>query len=185
MQRITDVRMSGISAHNLNMFRQLCGDSNLKNTVIVTSLWGEVRRKVGEAREAELANNDTFFKPVLDKGARLFRHHKDVKSAQGIIPSIIGNQPCTLQIQHELGDLGKDISQTAAGEELNHAELCRRIPRNWHQRRKQKAKRRRAEAARRDTNDAEAEKHRRLIQEIEDRLGRSTISNSEYQVSAF
>jgi hypothetical protein len=183
MQRISDVRMSGLPRHNLNIFRQLCGDNNLNNTVIVTTMWSKVGRE--EAREAELAINNAWFKPILDKGARLSRHNNDVQSAQAIIYSIIENQPRTLRIQHELVDLGKDISQTAAGEELNHAELCRRIPRNWHQRRKQKAKRRRAEAARRDTNDAEAEKHRRLIQEIEDRLGRSTISNSEYQVSAF
>jgi hypothetical protein len=114
MQHISDVRMDGISKHNLNMFRQLCGDDMLKNTV-VTDLWGEV----AEAQEAELENNNTWFKPILDKGARLFRHHNNLQSAQAIIHSIIENQPRTLQIQHELVDFGKYIPKTAAGEELN------------------------------------------------------------------
>ncbi|KAJ7916971.1 hypothetical protein B0H13DRAFT_2188386 [Mycena leptocephala] len=115
MQRISDVRMNGISKHNLNMFRKLCGDSMLKNAVIVTGLWGEV----AEAQEAELENNNAWFKPILDKGALLFRHHNDVQSAQAIIHSIIENQPHTLRIQHEIVGLGKANSQTAAGEELN------------------------------------------------------------------
>ncbi|KAJ7868176.1 hypothetical protein B0H13DRAFT_1724716 [Mycena leptocephala] len=117
MHRISDVRMSGLPRHNLNMFRQLCGDNNLNNTVIVTTMWSKVGRE--EAREAELAINNAWFKPILDRGARLSRHHNDIQSAQTIIHSIIENQPRTLQIQHELVDLGKDISQTIVGEELN------------------------------------------------------------------
>jgi hypothetical protein len=80
-------------------------------------MWSKIGRQ--EAREAELAINNAWFKPILDKGARLSRHNNDVQSAQAIIYSIIENQPRTLRIQHELVDLGKDISQTAAGEELN------------------------------------------------------------------
>ncbi|KAJ7821981.1 hypothetical protein B0H13DRAFT_2127900 [Mycena leptocephala] len=122
MQRISDMRMDDISTHNLNMFRQLCGDSMLKNTVIVTNMWVEVGCEVAEA---ELVNNNAWFKLILDKGTRLFRHHNDIQSAQTIIHSIIENQPRTLQIQNEIVDLRKDISQTAAGEELNRM-LCRK-----------------------------------------------------------
>ncbi|KAJ7916999.1 hypothetical protein B0H13DRAFT_1710459 [Mycena leptocephala] len=114
MQRISDVPTDGILTHNFNMFRQLCGNSMLKNIVIVANIWGEV----AEARE-ELANNTAWFKPILDKGARLSRHHNDVQSAEAIIHSIIENQSRTLQIQHEIVDLGKDILQTAVGEELS------------------------------------------------------------------
>jgi hypothetical protein len=46
---------------------------------------------VGEAREAELASDDKFFKPVLDKGARLLRNDNDIASAQAIIHYLIGN----------------------------------------------------------------------------------------------
>ncbi|KAJ7455268.1 P-loop containing nucleoside triphosphate hydrolase protein [Mycena galericulata] len=129
MHRISDVRMGGISTHNFKMFRQLCGESTLKNVVIVTNMWGEVGREVGEAREAELASDERFFKPVLDKGARLLRHDNDAASAQAILHYLIGNQPRALRIQRELVDQGKDISQTAAGEELNR-ELAAQIARH-------------------------------------------------------
>ncbi|KAJ7678997.1 P-loop containing nucleoside triphosphate hydrolase protein [Mycena polygramma] len=129
MHRISDVRMGGISTRNFKMFRQLCGESTLKNIVIVTNMWGEVGIEVGEAREAELASDERFFKPVLDKGARLLRHDNDVASAQGILHYLIGNQPRALRIQCELVDQGKEISQTAAGEELNR-ELAEQIKRH-------------------------------------------------------
>jgi len=46
------------------MFRELCGDSTLKNVILVTNMWGDVSGSVGEARERELARE--FFKPVLE-----------------------------------------------------------------------------------------------------------------------
>ncbi|KAJ7745774.1 P-loop containing nucleoside triphosphate hydrolase protein [Mycena metata] len=129
LHRISDVRMGGISTRNFKMFRQLCGDSTLKNVCIVTNMWGEVGREVGEAREAELASDDRFFKPVLDKGARLLRHDNDIASAQAILHYLIGNQPRALRIQRELVDQGMEISQTSAGEELNR-ELAEQIKRH-------------------------------------------------------
>ena len=54
------------------MFRKLCGESTLKNVVIVTNMWGKVEQDVGESREQELAG--IYFKPALDKQAQLVRH---------------------------------------------------------------------------------------------------------------
>lgn len=101
------------------MFRELCGDSTLQNVIIVTNMWGEVSKDVGEARESELAGEDIFFKPVLAKGASMSRHENTRDSAYEILRQIIENNPLTLQIQRELVDQKKDISQTAAGAELN------------------------------------------------------------------
>ena len=89
------------------------------NVIIVTNMWGEVSLEVGEAREAELRDRDMFFKPALDKRARLLRHQNTLESAQAIVYCVIENRPMALQIQHELVDQHKDISQTAAGTELN------------------------------------------------------------------
>ena len=99
------------------MFRELCGDTTLKNVVLVTNMWGEVSHDVGESREDELSNN--FFKPVLDKGARMVRHHNTAQSAHDIIRMITKNRPLVLQIQRELVDEHKDIVDTAAGEAVN------------------------------------------------------------------
>ena len=99
------------------MFRKLCGDSTLKNVILVTNMWGDVSPSVGEARERELVQE--FFKPVLDKGAQLARHHNTTKSAHDIIRCIMKNQPIALQIQRELVDEGKGFADTAAGRVVN------------------------------------------------------------------
>jgi len=129
MHRISDFRMGGISTRNFKMFRQLCGDSTLKNVVIVTNMWGEVSEDVGAARERELANEDLFFKPVIGKGAIMLRHENDGDSAHNVLRHILENNPLSLQIQRELVDEKKDISQTAAGAELNR-ELMLQIQRH-------------------------------------------------------
>ena len=117
IHRISDKRFSGIAGRNFKLFRELCGDSTLKNVVLVTNMWGEVTKEVGESREQELTTN--FFKPVLDKGAQLARHHNTAQSAYDIIRSIMRNRPITLQIQQELVDEHKDIVDTSAGAVIN------------------------------------------------------------------
>ena len=99
------------------MFRNLCGESTLKNVVFVTNMWNEDSQDANEAREKELS--DKFFRPALDGGAQMARHHNTIESAHDIIRRIIDNHPVVLQIQRELVDERKDISDTAAGETIN------------------------------------------------------------------
>ncbi|KAF9647081.1 hypothetical protein BDM02DRAFT_3098690 [Thelephora ganbajun] len=117
IHRISDLRFTGIAKRNFKMFRELCGDSTLKNVILVTNMWGMVTKDVGEDRERELTTK--FFKPVLDKGAQLARHHNTAESARNIIRGIMKNHPMVLQIQRELVDDHKDITDTAAGEAIN------------------------------------------------------------------
>jgi len=111
--------MGGVSKRNFKMFRKLCGDETLSNVAIMTNMWGQVDPQLGEAREKELASRDIFFKPVLDKGAKLVRHDSTLKSAQGIVEMLLKNEPMALGIQKELGEEKKDISETAAFFELD------------------------------------------------------------------
>ena len=99
------------------MFRELCGDSASKNVVLVTNMWGCRFLEDGEDHENKLSSK--FFKPVLDKGARMARHHNTTESAYNVIRMIMGNHPIILQIQRELVDEHRDIADTAAGEALN------------------------------------------------------------------
>ena len=126
IHRISDKRFTGMAGRNFKMFRELCGDSSLKNVILVTNMWGEVSEAVGETREQELTTN--FFKQVLDKGAQLARHHNTTQSAHDIIRRIMKNKPAPLKIQVELVDEHKDIIDTAAGEAINKElnELIRR-----------------------------------------------------------
>jgi len=111
------MRFGGFAVRNFKMFRELCGDSSLKNVILVTNIWGMFPKDVEEARERELTTS--FFKPVLDKGAQLARHHNTAESAHDIVRRIMRNRPVALQIQQELVDEGKDITDTAAGEVIN------------------------------------------------------------------
>ena len=126
IHRISDRRFSGIAGRNFKMFRELCGDSTLKNVVLVTNMWDEVSPEDGQDREDQLSSD--FFKPVLDKGAQMIRHHNTAESAHDIIRRIIKTHPVALRIQEELVDEQKDIVDTAAGEVVNKElnELMRR-----------------------------------------------------------
>jgi len=127
--------MSGIATRNFKLFRELCGESTLKNVVILTNMWGEVNLEVGEAREAELKTQDLFFKPVLDKGAQILRHDNTFETAINILRHLTENHPVPLQIQKELVDQNKDIRDTAAGAELSK-ELVEQIRKHHEEMRK-------------------------------------------------
>ena len=80
-------------------------------------MWSLDSLDINEAREKELSSK--VFKPTLDKGAQLARHHNTTGSAHDILRKIMDNHPVALQIQRELVDEGKDIIETAAGESIN------------------------------------------------------------------
>ncbi|KAJ3509701.1 hypothetical protein NMY22_g16207 [Coprinellus aureogranulatus] len=119
IHRISDFRMGGISLKNFKTFRKLRGESTLRNVIIVTNMWGEVAPQLGEQREQELATQDDFFKPALDKGAKMLRHHNTLESSgHDIVRHILRNNPMALQIQTEIVEEKKDVSQTAAADEI-------------------------------------------------------------------
>ena len=80
-------------------------------------MWQVDPLDINEAREEELSSK--FFKPTLDKGAQLARHHNTTESAHDIIRKIVDKHPVALQIQRELVEEGKDIIETAAGESIS------------------------------------------------------------------
>jgi hypothetical protein len=80
-------------------------------------MWEEVPHDVGKTRERELTSISP--KPALDKGAQMVCHHNTEKSAHDIIRRIMNNRTLVLQIQRELVDERKDITNTAAGESVN------------------------------------------------------------------
>ena len=99
------------------MFRELCGESALKNVCIATTNWGRVTQKEGDMRELELRESPNSFKPLLDAGAQLFRHDNQATSAQSIVNYLIHKDPTKLQIQVEL-DEGRTLEETGAGSVL-------------------------------------------------------------------
>ncbi|KAJ2930867.1 hypothetical protein H1R20_g6235, partial [Candolleomyces eurysporus] len=120
LHRISDFRMGGISLKNFRAFRKLCGEQTLRNVVLVTNMWGSVNPQVGAQREQELLTQDDLgFKSALEKGAKMMRHDGSGQSVSDILRYILGNNnPMALQIQREIVDERKDVSQTAAAAEI-------------------------------------------------------------------
>jgi len=126
IHRISDYRMGGVARKNFRLFRKLCGDDALKNVVIATNMWGDVSEEIGSAREKELAESELFFKPALEKGAKMVRHDNTAESAKCIIQNFVESVPEVLSIQREVVDEKKSVAETAAGLDLQ-AELEKQL----------------------------------------------------------
>lgn len=118
--RISDIRVGGLAKSNFGIFRKMCGDDSLKNVAIVTTMWSKVTEAEGQRRVTELTSLDDFFKPALQKRARMIHHKRDtVESAHQIIRAIFDNHPVPLIIQEELVDENKSIDETSASKEVD------------------------------------------------------------------
>ncbi|KAJ8077702.1 hypothetical protein PM082_002135 [Marasmius tenuissimus] len=127
--------MTGSSARILALFIKLCGEQQLRNVLIVTTRWGDVARAVGDGREKELREN--YFQPLLSKGAQMVRHQENTPAesrriVEGFLSSKQLGRPMALQIQIEIVDNGKRLSETEAGLEvtLGLTELMKRHERD-------------------------------------------------------
>jgi len=118
MHRISDSKVGGAAQRDFRMFQELCGEEAYPNVLIVTNMWSSVTEEDGNAREHELATKQIFFKPILDKQAKMLRHDNTQKSTHKIIQNLVEKHPVVLQIQRELGE-GMDITQTAAYTQLD------------------------------------------------------------------
>lgn len=111
--------MGGISRRTFNILRKLCGKDSLSNVLIVTNMWDDPPSPVQLMREAELQDHPDFFQPALEQGATMVRRpHKDARSARDIIRLLLQKEPVVLEIQQELVDQKKTLSDTGAGREV-------------------------------------------------------------------
>ena len=124
--------MGGTAARNFRMFRELCGGDFMQNVAIVTTMWEEVDERRGSERERELASEEDFFKPALDKGAMMCRHNNTRGSAQQLVQLLTRKHPMPLQIQLEIVNLQKSLCDTSAGIQLNE-ELRAQAQRHRHE----------------------------------------------------
>ena len=156
VHRISDPKLGGISKRNLRLFKQLCGDGSLRNVCIATTNWGGVSKEVGDKRELELRESPNLFKPLIDEGAQLARHDKDITSARSIVNFLIHKDPTKLQIQIEL-DAGMSLENTSTGAGLREEILALKT--------KQETE---LLALREEMEEATREKHAELLAELEE-----------------
>ncbi|KAK6430255.1 hypothetical protein LTR95_013595, partial [Oleoguttula sp. CCFEE 5521] len=125
LHRITDIRMQGSAKNNLIMFRKLCGHNALKNVILATTMWERVHEPDGVERERQLKAKQEFWGYMIDNGSQLHRHQNTQDSALQLIGSLVSRQAhkakVVLDIQAEIVDHGKSLSDTAAGQAVDNA----------------------------------------------------------------
>ena len=113
---ISDRRFTHHAAKNLEMFKKLTGEANLKNVVLTTSMWDKVGEVEGGRREIELREN--FWSLLLALGAKTARYDGTHRSAVDVAATLIGNKPFYVQLQEEMGRGHKSLRDTSAGQEV-------------------------------------------------------------------
>ncbi|KAF8157122.1 P-loop containing nucleoside triphosphate hydrolase protein [Crassisporium funariophilum] len=114
--RISDNRMGGTPAKNLEMFKALCGTKRLKNVILTTTMWDEVDEATGNARETELKNN--YWRKMIDHQSKTARFKNTRESAFKILGPLIDeakSQQAVL-IQEEMVDMKLQLRETSAGQ---------------------------------------------------------------------
>ena len=118
LHRITDDRVGGTALKNLSMFQKLVGDHNMRNVILVTTMWGKLQPSDdGEARVKELTETGKFWGGIIGRGADHEKYDGTREDALRIVHKMLDNAPCKLQIQEEHDD-GKKLADTAAGQEV-------------------------------------------------------------------
>ncbi|KAG2336081.1 hypothetical protein BDR05DRAFT_897242 [Suillus weaverae] len=110
--RITESRMRGTPLRNLSVFRELCGTNALENVVFTTTMWDEVPNHVGFQREQQLVTQ--FWQEMMAHGSRTARFASSFDSAWEIIKHFDVTTPQPVQLQKEMVDEGKGLSETSA-----------------------------------------------------------------------
>ncbi|OAL55289.1 hypothetical protein IQ07DRAFT_659330 [Pyrenochaeta sp. DS3sAY3a] len=124
LHSLANDRIESPTLRNLKIFRQLCGNEELKNVILATTFWSEVAKEDALRREEQLRATPEFWGDMLDCGATMKRL-VDYNSALNIVGLLVEKPQITLRIQQELIEDQKKLVDTAAGQAVSE-ELVRR-----------------------------------------------------------
>ena len=122
LQDISQPRLHPSSQRNVEIFRSLCGSDALSSVIITSGKWDLLRDvEVGVKREKQL--REVLWTEVIFAGGPVGRFEGTHESTWKIIRAILDKVQNTdhancLQIQKELVDLLRRISETDAGKTL-------------------------------------------------------------------
>lgn len=117
VHRITDIRYTGSAVRSFEICKKICGDSPLKNVLLVTSRWSDVDEETGSQREGELREN--FWAYMLNKGSNMSRFHGDRGSAVVLLSQLLAKDSTVLDLQRQLVDERMELKDTTAGSYVN------------------------------------------------------------------
>ncbi|KAH8682882.1 hypothetical protein BGZ60DRAFT_524228 [Tricladium varicosporioides] len=119
LHSLVEARMKNGAMKNLVMFKKMVGPENLYKCRLITTKWSLQDRAVSEQREGELQNNPNFWKPLIDRGARMVRFGDSMDSAKEIIRPLLEGPGVVLQLTQETQIKGLKLEATDAGKEVN------------------------------------------------------------------
>jgi len=117
LHRITDNRYQGSSVKTLNIFKEICGESSLKNVILASTRWDKVTESEGASRENRLREH--FWSYMISHGSTMTRYYGDRDSAVGMVSQLLGSGNIVLDLQRQLVDEGRTLEQTSAGAVIN------------------------------------------------------------------
>jgi hypothetical protein len=84
------------------MFKKLCGDDGLPSVVLATTFWNYFPDlQVAVDREKQYMSEAFLWKPMIDRGSKVFRHDRKEVSARSIVQYLMERKlPIVLDIQH-------------------------------------------------------------------------------------
>lgn len=111
---ISNNRMDGSAIKYLNVFRALCGDDNLGNVILATTMWSKVSASEGREREANLVND--FWRIMIDQGSTVERvsKHQDRQQDKVLVERLLPKHTVVLQLQQEMSE-GRKLADTTVG----------------------------------------------------------------------
>ncbi|KAJ2921046.1 hypothetical protein H1R20_g16047, partial [Candolleomyces eurysporus] len=147
VHRISDLRVGGLAKTNFSIFRKLCGDSSLRNVIILTNMWSRLPSELeGRRRAAELASLDDFFKPAIAKGAVMMHHKKDTVDSAGMaldekLAQLVQQYERKLKEQFEAAERARrERDEETRKEQLEEADRVRRLVEKLEEDRRNQAK---------------------------------------------
>jgi hypothetical protein len=115
---INQPRMEGSSLLNLTVMQKLCGSETFENVVLASTFWDLVDVESGTRRENELCQTPQFWGGMKMNGSRVIRI-QDYAQSTDVLLELAGKSEIILQTQREMADEHKELSDTAAGRQLN------------------------------------------------------------------
>ena len=120
---ISHPHMLGSDRQSLEVFQDLCGSKALSSVIIGITRCCDISQELSEKRRKELSSG--YWKAMIDAGATVHHLGNNTPSAQNIIKNLLEKAPATmatsLDIQREIVDFSKLVSETNAGKRLKSA----------------------------------------------------------------
>ena len=111
--------MAATSVRHLRTFEELCGKNALQNVILVTTMWDEVDEATGKMEEERMKTK--YWNKMLERSSTTGRFMGTYESALQLLQPIIDAanfKRSSLLLQHEMVDMGKQLTETSAGRHL-------------------------------------------------------------------